>query len=170
MSVNAPTPTAPSPTADVNMTLVWSGVVLVVFVFGGLATPWEVITELIANRGPSEGQASVVAFVAGYTLPLTAATFGLVYAAMAGAFRGVDPRAVAAIVGVVLIVAGIAANAIGLGLLPDYSAVTYHGPPYFAIPAFALEGYFNAYGWALMLSSGAIGSAAALHVAKTVKP
>ena len=73
-SVNAPTPTAPSPTAGVNMTLVWSGVVFVVFVFGGLATPWDVISELIANRGPSEAQASVVAFVAGYTLPLTAAT------------------------------------------------------------------------------------------------
>lgn len=170
MSVNAPTPTAPSPAADVNMTLVWSGVVFVVFVFGGLATPWHVIGELIANQGPSEEQATVVAFVAGYTLPLTVATFGLVYAAMAGWFDDVEPPMIGVIVGVVLIVAGIAANEFGLGLLPDFSTATVHGPPYIAIPAFALEGYFNTYGWALMLSSGAIGSAAALHVAKTVNP
>ena len=85
MSVNAPTPTAPSAIANVNMTLVWSGVVFVVFVFGGLATPWQVIGELLASGGPSEEQQSVLAFVAGYMLPLTAVTFGLAYA-MSGAF------------------------------------------------------------------------------------
>jgi hypothetical protein len=149
---------------DVNMTVVWSAVAFIVLVFGGFATPWDTLSELLQNRGPSEEQQSVMAFVAGYTLPLTVATLGLVYGGLAGWFEDVEPHVAAVIVGVVLIGAGLAAASLGLGLLPNYSLAQVSGPPYIAIPLFALQGYFNAYGWALMLCSLALGAASALQL------
>jgi hypothetical protein len=164
MSVNASTREAPGP--EINMTLVWSVVAFVVIVVGGFATPWDTIQTLLENRGPTDEQAQIVAFVAGYTLPLTAATFGLVFAWLAGWFEDVEWPWHLVIIGVVLFIAGALARELGLGLLPDYAGVTPHGPPYVAIPLFALEGYFNAYGSPLMLSAGAIGAGAALQARK----
>ena len=166
MSVNASTPEAPSP--EVNMTVVWSIVTVVVVGLCGFATPWDTIQTLLENGGPSDEQKDIVAFVAGYTLPLTAATFGLVYAALAGWFDEVEPPWHFVIVGGVLIGAGLLARELGLGLLPDYTGATFHGPPYVAIPLYAFEGYFNSYGWTLMVCSGSIGVGAALQARKSL--
>ncbi|HEX7300281.1 MAG TPA: hypothetical protein VF257_14890 [Solirubrobacteraceae bacterium] len=151
---------------NVNMTIVWSVVAFIVLVFGGFATPWQTISDLLENSGPSEEQQSVIAFVAGYTLPLTGATLVLVYAGLAGWFDDIDGPYVALICGAVLIGAGLVAQYLGLGLLPRYSYDNLTGPPYIRVPLFALQGYFNTYGWALMLCSGAIGSACAVQLHK----
>ncbi len=178
MSVNAPTPTAPHPgetpaeenaAAEVNMTIVWSIVAFVVFVIGGLATPWDTIRTLLENAGPSEEQQSVLAFVAGYTFPLTLATAGLVYAAIAGWFDEVEWPWHLVIGGVVLFVDGIGAQEFGLGRLPEYTTQVPGGPPYISLPLWVLQGYFNSYGAALMVSSAAIGTGSALQLREWLK-
>ena len=131
-----------------------------------LRSAGDTIQTLLENGGPSDEQKDIIAFVAGYTLPLTAATFGLVFAALAGWFADVEPPWHFVIVGVVLIVAGLIARELGLGLLPDYRGATFHGPPYVAIPLYAFEGYFNSYGTTLMASSVAIGVGSALQARK----
>jgi hypothetical protein len=176
MSVN--TPTAPHPgetpaqgndATEVNMTVVWSIVAFVVIVIGGLATPWDTITTLLENGGPSDEQQSILAFVAGYTFPLTIATAGLVYAALDGWFDEVVWPWHLVIGGVVLFVAGVAAQEFGLGLLPRYTLHVPGGPPYISLPLWVLQGYFNSYGGALMVSSVAIGAGSALQLREWVK-
>jgi hypothetical protein len=173
MSVNAPTPTAPRPgetpaqgndAAEVNMTVVWSIVAFVVLVVGGFATPWDTISSLLENGGPSDDQQSVLAFVAGYTFPLTIATGGLVYAALAGWFDEVEWPWHLVIGGGVLFAAGVAAQEFGLGLLPAYTLDVPGGPPYISLPLWVLQGYFNSYGGPLMICSAAIGAGAALQL------
>ena len=176
MSVNAPTPTAPHPgetpasdTSEVNMTVVWSIVAFVVVVIGGFATPWDTIATLLENAGPSDEQQSILAFVAGYTFPLTLATGGLVYAALEGWFDDVVWPWHLVIGGGVLFVAGIAAQEFGLGALPQYAHDIPGGPPYLSLPLWVLQGYFNSYGGALMVSSVAIGSGSALQLRDWLK-
>lgn len=176
MSVNAPTPTAPHPgetpasdTNEVNMTIVWSIVAFVVVVIGGFATPWDTIATLLENAGPSDEQQTILAFVAGYTLPLTIATGGLVYAALEGWFDDVVWPWHLVIGGGVLFVAGIAAQVFGLGALPQYAHDFPGGPPYVSLPLWVVQGYFNSYGGALMISSVAIGTGSALQLRDWLK-
>jgi hypothetical protein len=163
MSTHQSTPDEASE-AKVNMTIVWSIVVFVVFVFGGIATPWDTIRDLLQNGGPTDEQKTVLAFVAGYTFPLTLAAGGLVYAGFAGWFDGMEGPYVLVTIAAVLIGAGFLAAELGLGRLPQYSLEGIHGPIYIAVFAFALQGYFNAYGWALMLCAVAVGTGCALQI------
>ena len=121
------------------MTIVWSIVAFVVFVIGGLATPWDTITTLLEN------------------------------AAIAGWFDEVEWPWHLVIGGVVLFVAGLGAQEFGLGRLPEYTTQVPGGPPYISLPLWVLQGYFNSYGAALMVSSAAIGTGSALQLRQWLK-
>lgn len=138
----------------------WVATALIVLIFGYGITDWTEIAETLA-----EGTAEVLAFTAGYTLPLTAGTgvsTGLILYNRRSP-NPMDDSALLALVGVILIAAGLAASYLGLGLAPEFTWVP-NAPLYIALPLMALMGYFNSYGWPLMLCSAAIGITSALHL------
>ena len=148
-----------------HMKWVWMVVFFIVAVVGLGATKWETIELLLDNQGVGEQGASILAFVAGYTLPLTAGAAIIVFLALRGVFERMHPFAGCVLAGFVLVVAGEVAKALGLGLLPEYSATsTVGGPGQVRFLAWALGGYLNTYGWPLAVSALAIGTGAALHV------
>lgn len=142
------------------MKYVWGvvGFLVLVAVFG--ITPWDAISSMV--NGDS---AQAVAFVAGYTLPLTAGTFvsvwWLLYRSRRGDGLGIPDFV---LVGAILWASGFAASFLGLGVLPDFAGSSVSGHPAYALLVTALRAYINQYGWALALSSMAIGSALALQV------
>jgi hypothetical protein len=147
------------------MKWVWAAVFFVVVVFGGFMTPWQALQHLLQSRGAvGEEDASLIGFVAGYTLPLTAGVAVAAYLLLRGAFESWQGPYVALAVAGILAAAGLIAAYLGLGLLPDYEYRLPSGPPYVSIPLWVLQGYFNTYGWSLMICAAAIGLATALHV------
>jgi hypothetical protein len=105
-----------------------------------------------------------MAFVAGYTLPLTAAIGGLTFAGLLGAAKGQDPRIVVGVAGAVLWAAGIAAAVLGLGLLPSTAFQPVSGPLWYWLPATAVQAYSASYGFPLMICSLVIGVATAMQI------
>lgn len=156
-------PTPAEQLRSVPPSAVWAATFAVVAVLGGFATPWETLQVLLKNRGAGEEGASLLAFVAGYTLPLTAGFGVLAFGILIGAYRGASPPAIGFTIGGVLFVAGLVSGYLGLGLLPDYTDVRPSGPPYAAVPLMVLTAYLNSYGWSLMLCALAIGTAAAFQ-------
>jgi hypothetical protein len=145
------------------MSWIWMGVFAVAAVFGGFLTPWEVITDLLQSGGVGEQEATLIGFVAGYTLPLTVGLAILVWMYISGVARGMDVRVAGLTIAGVLIASGAASAYFGLGRLPVYG--TYHasGPPWVSIPAYVFLGYVNSYGWALTVASAAIAVGIALQ-------
>jgi hypothetical protein len=145
----------------IPMSWIWTLTIAVVAVFGGLWTPRETIEQLIMNR---EEGANFAAFVAGYTLPLTAG-FGVIALLVRKGIHNEIPSAVALVgAAVILWLAGEAARLLGLGLLPDYTGLNVD----LFDPSRALQGvlkaYFNAYGRSLMVCAFAIGCTLAIQV------
>jgi hypothetical protein len=103
--------------------------------------------------------------VAGYTLPLTAGVALASVLFLRGAFATMEHPGMRLLwVAGILFAAGLMAAYFGLGLLPAYEYRLPSGPPYISIPLWVLQGYFNTYGWTLMICACAIGIAIALHV------
>lgn len=146
------------------MEVIWVGAFVFVAIVGGFMTPWDAITHVIENQGVGDDGASVLGFVAGLTFPLALAAMVLSLLAIHGAHKDATPFATGAVITAVLVAAGLLAEAIGLGQLPEYSMTPIGGPPYVAYPLMALRGYVNAYGTALTLSSVVVGVAAALQL------
>ena len=64
----------------------------------------------------------------------------------------------------VLALCGFLAQAIGLGLLPNYAGMQLPGgPPFISLPVFVLSAYINSYSWPLMLCALVIGIACAVQ-------
>ena len=148
----------------INTVWIWSVVVFIVLTVGGIGTPWETIQSLLENQGPTDEQSRLLAFVAGYTLPLTFG-FGLVvFLQITGQMSNWSWYSVCGITAVILIAAGLVASYLGLGLVPDFSAARMRGGP---LPIMLLvwvsEAYLFSYGWTLVLCSLAIGAASAIH-------
>lgn len=153
------------------MKWIWIGAFIVVALFGYGLTKWEVIQQLIENKGVGEEGSSMIAFAAGYTFPLTVAFGVITLIFLRGRFSNMHPFAAIFLVAAILVTSEAIAADLGLGLLPAYEG----GPPIEGpgggqlparILAWALDGYFNTYGWPLMVSSLAIGfaSGAQVHV------
>src|SRR5688572_14932485 len=93
-----------------------------VVIFGVVAvsvlglTEWDVLERLLENRGLGAEEASMLGFVGGYTLPLTAGVAVSLYLYLTGAIRHWDVKAQLATPFVVLFVAGLASAYMGLGL------------------------------------------------------
>jgi hypothetical protein len=123
---------------------------------------------LLENQGVGDEGSSILAFIAGYTLPLTCGTAVIAFLFLRGFYRGHGPMPVVATVAVILASSGWLAQALGLGLLPDYSGVTGAGPGPWRLLTLVLEAYLNSYGWALAISATAIGFASGMHVERWV--
>lgn len=148
------------------MKWVWGGVLAIVLLFGAGLTEWEVLRRLLDSGGTvDEEGASLIAFIAGYTLPLTAGAAFAALLFLRGAFASMEhPAGPLLIIAGILFCAGLLAAYFGLGLLPEYEYKLPSGPPYVSIPLWVLQGYFNTYGWTLMICAFAIGIAIALHI------
>lgn len=145
---------------------IWIGVFIVVGVLAGGMTQWELLAHLLENEGVGEEGASLLAFVAGYTLPLTTGAAVLSLILLRGGFQQKPPMGVALVVAVILWVSGALAAGWGLGLLPAYdeSPQDIGGHPAIGFLVWVLRGYFNTHGWPLMLSSLSIGFAIAIQI------
>jgi hypothetical protein len=154
---------------SVSMGAVWGGAFVVVVILCGIFTPWDALLYLLENQGVGDEGASLLAFVAGYTLPLTFGSAVIAFLFLRGFFRGGGAVAVALTTAIVLAGSGWLAQALGLGLLPDYSGASWgdaSGP--WGLLGLVLEAYLNSYGWALALSAVVIGLACAIHVERWV--
>lgn len=156
-------PRTPSVLTRGQLGWAWGGTAVVILVFGVGVTDWQTIVyELLGGN-----TAEIVAFTAGYTLPLTIG-IGLSFGLLLALFRSeqqVNPLGVIALICGILIGAGLASSYFGLGLAPQFDwALGGGGPWYIRMPTMVLAGYFSTYGWALMVCSLAIGVTAVLHV------
>jgi hypothetical protein len=152
---------------SINQTYLWVAVALGVLVFAYGATPWDAIESLIESKGVDEEKASMIGFVAGYTLPLFLGLtiIGLVW--ITGAARGINPWVAFLGMAGILYVTGLVANAIGFAevLVPDARNTT--SVPPLARPLMAiLQGYVNQYGWSLSVASFIVAAGVTLSLAK----
>ena len=142
---------------DISMKWIWGGVFIIIAFFGVGLTPWDVIAHLIANKGMGEEGIGLVSFVAGYTLPLTAG-FGIIalFVLTKNPNQSLIPFHAIVAAGILYLAGWVAAH-LGLGLLPQYSRFTSEAvrPPLGPL-FFVLQGYFNTYGWSLMICALAI--------------
>lgn len=142
----------------------WIGAFVIVAIFGYGLTPWEVIASLLESRGLGGDQQQQLAFAAGYTLPLTVGFAVITYLGLTGEFSQHSIYEQIGGAAIILAVCGWIAGELGLGLLPNYSGAYGTGPWYVRIPMLVLSAYFNSYGFGLMLSSLALGIAAAIEI------
>lgn len=163
-------PTAGESSRSLNMAWIWAAVLFVVAVVNGLLTPWDAIKTIIQDQGVGDEGAGLIAFAAGYTLPLTAGTVLLTYLGLRGAHRERSGPTVLIFVGAVFLVAGLLSSTLGLGLAPDLSIRPRSAPPYVSLPLWALEAYFNRYGWPLMITGLVIGGAFGLQLYRWIVP
>jgi hypothetical protein len=148
-----------------SMKWIWVIAFFVVVVVGGIMTPWQAIYSLLANKGVGDQGAVILSFVAGYTLPLTAA-FGIIaYLFLTGANRGVGLTTQIALATIILAACGWVASDLGLGLLPDYQGWdSISAPGFIKFVIVVFSAYFNSYGLSLMLCALAIGTAVAIQI------
>lgn len=156
---------------QIPMGIIWVTTFVVVGIGAGIFTSWqEIAAHLIQNQGVGDEGATLLGFVAGYTLPLT---MGFLILALL-LLRETDLErhgwpALVLVPAAVPWLCGEAARALGLGLLPDYtyaSSLELSWP--FRPIAVVLSAYFNAYGFGLMLCALAIGVALAVQVERWV--
>jgi hypothetical protein len=158
---NAEEPQGPSAswiTPGRVMGWIWAVVGVVVVIVNRIQTPKDAFINMFLGGGNED----VVWFVAGFTLPLTAATAVITLLFMWEKFRSLHPYIMAGIAAVILVLASGLSYNLGLGLPPAVVGPTYSGPygPLLTIMA----RYFLAYGWALSLSSVLIGIAIAFQI------
>ena len=122
-------------------------VFFVVAILCGILTPWDVF-YLVENQGVGDEGSSILAFVAGYTLPLTFGTGVIAFLFLRGAYRGHGAMPMVVTAAVILAGSGWLAQTLGLGLLPDYTSATGAGSGPWRLLTFVLEAYLNSYGWA----------------------
>lgn len=147
-----------------QMKWVWIAAFVVVALFGFGMTQWEVIEHLIENEGVGEEGASMLAFAAGYTFPLAAGSGIVAFLALRNVFDQMYWASACLLVAGILLAAGALASELGLGLLPAYDSIAPNvSHPALRLLAWTVGGYFNTYGWPLMVSAVAIGAATALH-------
>jgi len=148
------------------MRWVWLGVfILAALMLGRFDSGWDALHHVIEEHGKlSDDDVSWLGFIAGYTLPLTVGFGVAVLIGLRGGFDKMSMPGVLLSIAAILFIAGAVAQAAGLGLLPSYALKAPSGPFYISALRWVLQGYFNTYGWPLMVAAAAIGSAAALHV------
>jgi len=156
---------------SVSMQVVWAIVFCVIIVALGVFSPLETIEYLLINRGIGDEGIGVIAFVAGYTLPLACGFGALAFLYLTGINRDWGLSGQVGCATLVLFVAGELARALSLGLAPDYhGAIDTHISGYFKPLAIVLAAYLNAYGLPLVACALAIGTAGAMHVERWVNP
>jgi hypothetical protein len=148
---------------EISMGAVWGAAFFVVAVVGGVLTPWDALADLLVNQGVSDEGSELLAFVAGFTLPLAAGTAIIAFAALRGLYRDMPAPAVAAVAAGVLAATGYLSGELGLGLAPDLGTHVEGGGIYAPL-VWTISAYLSTYGWSLMICGIAIGIAVALQV------
>lgn len=143
---------------------VWMGVFGAVVVVLGIADPFSAVRHLLENQGIGEEGASVLGFVAGYTLPLTVGFFLIGILFLNDAHKGHPVQEVVGTVGLIFFASGLIASYLGLGLLPNFAVADVSGPAWVQLPVRALIGYASTYTLPLFVSAFLIGSAFAAQV------
>ncbi len=143
---------------------VWAATFAIVVLTLGVMGPWETLASVLENQGVGEDEATVLAFVAGYTLPLCLGASACTLLLLRGVHEGKDARGVAVCGALILAAAGFIASELGLGLLPSYESRPPGAPPYIFIPLLVIGAYVNSYGWQLMVAGVAIGVAIAAQI------
>ncbi len=153
------------PETQVAMSKVWFITFIVVALCSGLLTPWEIIERAAKNRSVDQEAASVLGFIAMYTLPLSAGFTAIALILLRRLNANWNWQSQVLVPAVILGGTGWVAGELGLNvLLPDYT----QGVPFTAGPltplVAVLYAYFHPYGLGLMFCALAIGIAAALQL------
>lgn len=147
-----------------HLKYLWGGCFVVVAVLALGYTPWDAVTQVLANEGGvGDEQMQLLAFVAGYTLPLAAGACAATALYFLGAFEAIDPAWRLATVAAILAVAGWLSTALGLGLAPGVLEPA-SGPPQVSIPMMVIRAYVSTYSWPLAWSALTIGFVGGLHI------
>jgi len=149
-------------------TLVWIVAVVLSLVVVRLADPVQALKEVIANQGLTGPQVDGGAFIAGYTLPFTAATTVVVFGMMAGWFSSVDSVKRPAVIAGIYLIAGYLSGYFGLGLAPTGAYTRVSAPLLIALPVNVFLSYLTAYGAPLIIAGSALGFAAGLWLDRFV--
>lgn len=152
---------------SINHTYVWVAVAVGVLIFAYGMTPWDAIESLIESKGVDQEKASMIGFVAGYTLPLFLGLtiIGIIW--ITGAARDLNPWVAFGGMAIILYMTGLVTHAIGVAdmLVPDARNTASVPPP--ARPLMAiLQGYINQYGWSLSVASLIVAVGVTLSLAK----
>jgi hypothetical protein len=154
---------------SINMRWIWIGTFLVVVFILRVLDPVQAVEFLLMNQGIGDAGARAIAFVAGFTLPLSVGFFVIWFIVLRGLHRGHSGITQAIGAAAILFVSGLFAKELGLGLLPVYPGRVVSGPPWITIPLYVLTGYLTSYGIELFICALAIGAAAALQVERWLK-
>lgn len=142
---------------------IWGITFFIVTGILGILDPIQAIKYLMENQGLGEEGASVIAFVVGYTFPLTVGFSVIIYSVLTGSHYRYDTRQQILIAAVILWVAGFLAQSFSFGLSPVYGWFP-SGPLWIALPVYVLVGYFTSYGFVLMVCALVLGGALAIQV------
>lgn len=161
-------PTLADSIRQVPMWGIWITAFSLVALILGIFEPLSTL-EAVLERELGVEQVQLLAYVAGFTLPLTAGITIIGYALISGYEKTLNWSPVnkfgAALL--VLFIAGLFSHLLGLGLPPSYPAPR-GGPWYFMLAYVVLMGYFSTYGIQLMLCSLAIGLALAIQIERCI--
>jgi hypothetical protein len=147
-----------------HLKYIWSVACFVTLVGVVGLTPWDALLELLADKGVSDDNAALMAFVAGYTFPLVLGAGICTYLVLRGHHNGQAPQSLALWGAGIMIGAALVSGWLGLGQIPNFMAThMISAPPYVALPVWVVQVYLNEYGIGLALAGAAIGAAAGTH-------
>lgn len=155
---------------NISMGWIWAFVFFIVAVGLGIFTPWGAIEHLLVNQGPGDEGTGLVAFVFGYTLPLSVGFTIIAYFVITGLYEQYSVPSRLFWGGLILFLTGIASRTFGLGLPPSEIGTRVSGPVYVTLPVYVLSAYFNSYGFALMIIALVLGFAIALQIERWMHP
>lgn len=128
------------------------------------ACPPNPYSRLLENNlGIGEAGQEAIAYVAGFTLPLTIGITIIMFSILKGWHRRYELEKQIMIATVILVACGFASWIFHLGLPPLYGQYI-SGPPRISIPLYVISAYLNSYGIELMICSLAIGTGVALQL------
>jgi hypothetical protein len=135
----------------------------IVAVFGIGIKPWDAVLNLLSNQGVGEEEFNVLAYLFGYTLPLSVG-FGIIaYLILTGKHRGHEWYNQLGVALAILWVCGSVSKLLGLGLSPKFSILNaYQGAPLLFLLTLVVNGYVHTYGWPLVICALALGIGAAI--------
>ena len=151
----------------INHTYVWIAVAVAVLILAYGMTPWDAIASVIATKGVDDEKASLIGFVAGYTLPLFVGFTIIGFIWILGLGKDMHPYAAWIGMAVILFLTGAIAHELGLSQLPVPDPTGTAGVhPLMRPLAAMLQGYVNQYGSSLVLASAVVAAGVTLSGAK----
>jgi hypothetical protein len=145
------------------MKWIYISVFIIIMLVLGIFNPVQTIEFLFENKGVGDAGAQAIAFIAGFTLPLTAGLTTIMLFVITGASSRYSFPTQLFGVSVILFISGFLGILFNLGLPPIYGQFP-GGHPLFAFFIYVLAGYATSYGIELSICSLAISTAFAIHL------